>query len=229
MMYWNQETSAESIDIPDDVVNLLFALECRQIPVDHAFALSEALAQALPWLNDEPLLAVQSIHVAASQNGWERPAHGSDSYLLLSHRTRLSLRAPKHRVSDLLHDLPGTRLEVGGCPLTVGPGKSKPLSRETTLFSRHVVTRPGEDEEAFLGQVARALGEMGIRVRKALCGKSTPLEIPAGSLHTRSLLLADLSIQESVCLQRLGLGPNRFMGCGVFIPHKGVDPVPKGP
>lgn len=228
MIYWNQETNAETIDIPDDVVDLLFELECRQIPVDHAFALTEALSQAMPWLKDEPLLAVQSIHVAGSQNGWERPTHGSDSYLLLSHRTRLKIRAPKHRAPGLLRDLPGTRIEIGGCPLRIGPGKIRNLSRETTLIARYVVSPLGEDEDAFLARVARALGEMGIRVRKALCGKSTPLEMPAGPLHTRSLLLADLSVQDSFTLQRLGLGPNRLMGCGVFIPHKGVDPVPRG-
>ena len=228
MMYWNKDDSPEAIDVPDDIADLLFAIECRQLPVDHAHALSDALARALPWMAEEPLLAVHTIHVAGSQNGWERPAHGTDSHLLVSRRTRLTIRAPKHRIDQLLKTLPGTRLEVGGDPLLVGAGKVKPLSRETTLFARYVAAAPGEDEETFLANAARALGEIGVRVRKALCGRSTSLETPWGALHTRSLLLADLSVEESFQLQRLGLGPNRLMGCGVFIPHKGVDAVSKG-
>ena len=227
-MYWNQEVSPEALSVPDDIADIVFAIECRQLPVDHAHALSEALARYLPWIADEPLVGVHTIHVAGSQNGWERPAHGTENYLLLSRRTRLSIRAPKHRIDDLLENLRGTRIEVGGCPITIGEGKVKPLSRETTLFSRHVVSLPDQDEETFLANAARALGAMGIRVRKALCGKFTPLDTPGGVLGTRSLLLADLSIEESFLLQRLGLGPNRLMGCGIFIPHKGVAAVSKG-
>lgn len=227
MMYWNQEVSPETPTIPDDVVDISFALECRQLPVDHAYALSAALTGVLPWMSEEPLLAVHSIHVAGSQNGWERPAHGTDSYLHLSRRTRLNIRTPGHRIDDLLGALPDARLEVGGCPMRIGEGKVRPLSRETTLLARYVVTEPDQDEETFLSDAVRALAEMGVRARKALCGKSTSLETPAGSLDARSLLLADLRIEESFTLQRLGLGPNRLMGCGVFIPHKGVEAVAK--
>jgi CRISPR-associated protein Cas6 len=227
MMYWNQESSPETLPVPEDVVDLTFAVECRQLPVDHAYALSEALSRAVPWMAEEPLVAVHSIHVAGSQNGWERPPHGTDNFLHLSRRTRLSIRAPRHRIDDLLGALPGTRLVVGGCPMTIGAGKVRPLSRETTLFARYVVTQPNLGEEDFLASAARALDEMGIPVRKALCGKSTLLETPTGALHTRSLLLADLDVEASFDLQRLGLGPNRLMGCGVFIPHKGVDAVSK--
>jgi CRISPR-associated protein Cas6 len=227
MMYWNQEVSPETLPAPDDVVDILFAVECRQLPVDHAYALSEALSRTLPWMSEEPQVAVHSIHVAGSQNGWERPPHGTDHLIHLSRRTRLSIRSPSHRVEDLLGALPGTRLVVGGCPMTIGAGKVRPLSRETTLLARYVVTLPDQDEEDFLASTTRALAEMGIRVRKALCGKSTPLETPTGTLHTRSLLLADLDVEASFELQRRGLGPNRLMGCGVFIPHKGVDPVSK--
>ena len=228
MMYWNQEVSPESLAVPDDIADIAFAIECRQLPVDHAYALSEALTRVLPWMAEEPHLAIHTIHVAGSQNGWQRPAHGTDNHLLLSRRTRLTIRAPKHRIEDLLNNLPGTRIEVDGCPMTVGEGKVKPLSRETTLFARYVVSLPAQDEENFLANGARALAEMGIRVRKALCGMSTLLETPGAAVHTRSLLLADLSLEDSFRLQRLGLGPNRLMGCGVFIPHKGVESVSKG-
>ncbi len=226
-MYWNQDESTENVLVPQDIVDLLFAVDCRQLPVDHAYALSEALTRAVPWMADEPGLAVHTVHVAGSQNGWERPSHGTDSLLQLSRRTKLTIRVPAHRVEELLGLLPGVRLEVGDYPLTLGAGKIKPLSKETTLFARYVATEPGADEETFLHTAAAELKRMGVSVRKALCGKSRALAAPGGEIATRSLMLADLTTDDSFLLQRIGLGPHRLMGCGVFIPHKGIDTVAK--
>jgi len=227
-MYWSQDESPESVAVPDDIVDVLFALDCRKLPVDNAHALSESLSRAIPWLAHIQGAEVHPLYVAGSQNGWERPTHGIDSHIQLSRRTKLSLRVPAQEAGRLIKDLPGARFEVDGCPLAVGQGKIKPLSKETTLFSRFVACNPGQDEEAFLESVARTLAEMGIRMRKALCGKFTPLAGPNGeAIHTRSLLLADLGLEESFLLQRVGLGPNRWMGCGLFVPHKGVEAVSK--
>jgi CRISPR-associated protein Cas6 len=170
---------------------------------------------------------VHSVHVAGSQNGWERPTHGVENLIQLSRRTKLTVRTPSERAVDLQRDLPGIRLEVGGCPLTVGEGKVRALSRETTLFARYVVGEPGQDEEAFLAATSSTLAALGVRVRKALCGRATALSTPQGPIHTRSLMLADLSLQESFLLQRHGLGHHGLMGCGIFIPHKGVEAVVK--
>lgn len=226
-MFW-QEDDDKEFRVPDDVVDVLFAIDCKRLPVDHAHALSEALCSALPWLREEPGAAVHTVHVAGSQNGWERPAHGTDSNLILSRRTRLTIRVPKARIEPLIESLRGRTLDVAGCPLTVGEGKARRLSSETTLFARYVVARPGDDEDAFLAWAAGELARMDIRVRKALCGKSTLLAAPGGPLTTRTLMLADLSNDESVRLQQVGLGPHRAMGCGIFIPHKGIDAVKSG-
>jgi len=226
-MYWSQDESPQSIPIPDDIVDVLFTLDCRKLPVDNAHALSDALSEVAPWLTEVPGAAVHPLYVAGSQNGWERPDHGTDNHILLSRRTKLSLRLPADAAARLVAELPGVQIDVDGCPLSVASGKIKPLSRETTLFSRHVACDPGQEEEQFLESSARALSEVGVRMRKALCGKFTPLAGPNGTIHTRSLLLADLSVEESFLLQRLGLGPNRFMGCGIFVPHKGVEAVSK--
>jgi CRISPR-associated protein Cas6 len=228
MMFWQEDDSETLTQMPQDVVDVLFAIDCRQLPVDHAYALSASLKDAVPWLADDPAVAVHTVHVAGSQNGWERPEHGSDRHLILSRRTKLTLRVPAARIDDVIEGLRGKTLDVGGCALTVGLGKPRPLSKETTLFARYVAARPGDSEDGFLAWAAEALGAMGIRVRKALCGKETPLAIPGGFVHTRSLMLANLSLDESLRLQERGLGPHREMGCGIFIPHKGIDPVKTG-
>jgi CRISPR-associated protein Cas6 len=226
-MYWTQDENPAEVTVPDDIVDVLFSIECRQLPVDHAYALSDALTRVCPWMAHEPGLAVHAVHVAGSQNGWERPAHGTANHIQLSRRTKLTIRTPKSRVDSLLDALTGSRISVADCPLTIGEGKVRPLSKETTLFARYLVTSPAEDETAFLQAAAEALARMDIRVRKALCGKHTPLSTGDGEILTRSLMLADLSTDESIRLQQQGLGPRRLMGCGIFIPHKGIDAVSK--
>lgn len=226
-MFWQDEEETPAITIPDDVVDVLFTLQCRSIPVDHAHVLSQALLAAVPWLADADA-GIHTIHVAGSQNGWERPSHGVDQQLLLSRRTKLSIRVPEARVAALKTALEGQTLEVGGAELGIGAGKPKPLGKTATLFARYVAGPEGLDEEAFLHWAAERLREqLDIRVRKALCGKQTPLATPDGALPTRSLMLADLKPDESLRLQQHGLGPYRLMGCGLFIPHKGIDAVHK--
>ena len=230
-MFWNQTEMPDEIEVPNDIVDLLFALDCRRLPVDHAYALAMALVAVCPWMADEPGLAIHSVHVANSQNGWERPAHAAGHHLEVSRRTRLRIRAQQARVRELLEVLPGKEIDVGGCSLRLGTGKVKSLSQETTLFARYVVPAPGlgpdADDNEFLQTVAEALTAIDIQLRKAMCGKTTALATPRGDLSVRSLLIAELSKAESIRLQQLGLGSHRLMGCGIFIPHKGIDAVNK--
>jgi CRISPR-associated protein Cas6 len=231
-MFWHEDKNPDEVQIPNDIVDLLFAIECKCIPVDHAYLLATALQTALPWLATEPALAVHSIHGAGSQNGWNRPAFGTETELLLSRRTKLIIRAPQQRVAELLQHLPGVTLDLAAHPLTVGAGKIRALTKEATLLARHVVTgdttADNADEQEFLAAAARELAALGIPIRKALCGKATALTTPTGLIQTRSLLLAALTAEDSIQLQQRGIGPHRLLGCGIFIPHKGIDSVKNG-
>ncbi|MES9880712.1 MAG: type I-MYXAN CRISPR-associated protein Cas6/Cmx6 [Sedimenticola sp.] len=39
-------------------------------------------------------------------------------------------------------------------------------------------------------------------------------------MTTRSLMVADLSVEDAIHLQEQGIGEGRSMGCGLFIPQK---------
>jgi CRISPR-associated protein Cas6 len=223
-MFWQEDEDRTADRIPDDITDVLFALDCRSISVDHAHALSRALLERAPWLQNTDC-GIHTIHVAGSQNGWERPQHGGGEQLQLSRRTKLCVRIPKARIADLKAALEGQTVDVGGAALRIGRGKQRSLTHTSTLFSRYVAGPAGEDEDAFLQWAAGELAALGVKVRKALCGKRTPLATPAGAIDTRSLMLADLTADESMLLQQHGLGPRREMGCGIFIPHKGIDAV----
>lgn len=228
-MFWQEDDQPKAFEVPDDIVDLVFDIQCRELPVDHARDLSRALEAYLPQLKQDRRLGVHTVHLAGSQNGWERPDPRLGQKLILSRRTKLTLRVPKEQLRQVQEALDGADLDIGGCALRIGKSKQKKLSTQGTIFSRHVVLEPGEeqDENAFMQRIVAHLKERGIRVRKALCGKTAEVAGPDGAVQTRSIMLADLKAEESVRLQQEGIGPMRHMGCGIFIPHKGIDAVKK--
>ena len=225
-MYWQEERRPADFAVPDDVVDVVFTIDCRALPVDHAHALSAAIVGIAPWIADDPRIGIHTVHVAGSQNGWERPAHGTAERLRLSRRTRLAIRAPKDAVERLVGDLSGAELAVDGCRVVIGVAHTRLLSKQGTLHARYVVAEAADEpESAFLARMAAELDSLGIPVRRALCGKTVLLHTPDGPVPTRSLMIADLNPEQAVRLQQQGLGPLRRMGCGLFIPHKGIDSV----
>ncbi|WP_428623943.1 type I-MYXAN CRISPR-associated protein Cas6/Cmx6 [Sedimenticola sp.] len=224
-MFWQDEDENDitRFVVPENVLDLHFAIRCKSLPVDHAWALSMAIQKALPWFADEERAGLHLIYVAGSGNGWERP-HGSGDTLYPSRRTKLILRLPAERIDDGLA-LSGHTLDVAGNKIEVGEGKAHPLAATNTLYARYVaITEAGQTEEAFIAQQVAELKQAGLRCKKVLCGKETSFVLPDGELLTRSLLIADLPLSDAVRLQEIGLGPHRLkmLGCGLFIPHKAV-------
>lgn len=226
-MYWQDKPVAEKFVVPDDIQDLAFRMQARCLPIDHAHTLSRAIADALPWLESEPDAGIHLIHIAESGNGWFRPADAAHEMLQVSRRTRLRLRLPKTRLDDA-RTLTGRHLDVGGHEVIVGEATARALSAQTTLISRYVIDEAGQSEAEFVDNCVTLLREMGIKVRKLLCGRESVFQFPERRIPVRSLMLAELEPEESVILQQRGLGPGRKIGCGLFIPHKGIKPVATG-
>jgi CRISPR-associated protein Cas6 len=224
-VFWTDESDAiEEIGVPDDVVDLAFSITCPTLPVDHACALSTRLREVLPWFDEEALAGVHLIHGAASGNGWYRPPDTADAVLHLSRRARMRLRLPRHRLKDA-RVLSGKTLDINGHTLVAGGSEVHRFHALPTLFSRYVITREQVDEERFLEQALRGLEALNVECRKLLCGVTHRLNFPEGPVLTRSLMVAELAPEHSIRLQQLGLGEGRKIGCGLFIPHKGIAPV----
>ncbi len=227
-LYWQDENdSPELYQVPDDIVDILFKVRCPALPIDHHQALSDAIQQAMPWIATEEDAAIPAIHVAESGNGWMRPEDPDKEVLCLSRRTRMMLRIPSHRLDDA-RKLTGMILDIDGASLEVGESSTRPLSKLTTIFCRYLASSQADDEAAFMQSTHEKLAALGIRPKKMLTGKLHRIASHQGPILTRSLLLANLEIEESVRLQQKGLGPGRKLGCGIFLPHKGIDPVRKG-
>lgn len=204
----------------DEVVDAVFAIECRSLPVDHAYALSAAIQAALPWFADEPQAGLHTVHGAASGAGWVRP-EGEAARLQLSRRTKLVLRLPGHRMADAAA-LIGRTLDIAGSPMRVGRLSARPLLRIASLFSRSVIFEGAADEAAFVTAANEGLRALGVKASTMLCGRDVTLATPEGTYRTRSLMLTVGTPDQSLLLQRQGLGEARKLGCGVFIRHKDV-------
>ena len=221
-MFWDDDQKKTEFVLPDNVVELSFKISCRQLPTTHTWELSQALYELLPWLPEEPEVGIQQIHGATTGNGWERPPDGE--LMHLSKRTRMSLRVPRLRVEET-RDIVGKKITVADHELEIGDCTEKPLNPLATLFSRYVVVPEGLDEDGFMQWVVDGLARRDIKLRKMLCGIGHTLHTPDKSFETRSLMMADLDKQTSIALQEQGIGDHRHLGCGIFLPHKGIAAV----
>lgn len=225
-MFWQEdEDKTLPFSAPDDVLDLSFAISCKQLPHDHAWALYKAVEKVLPWFGDDAVSGVHPIHVAESSNGWMRPEDDDEQLLIPSRRTRMIIRIPKVRLDDA-QELTGTTLDIDGYPLTVGKPKEKPLANASVIFSRYVLSDKAEEENDFLQRMADEIQDIAdFKVKKMLCGKSHWVKTDADSVYVRHLMIADLDNDPSIRLQQYGLGGGRKFGCGLFIPHKGIKTI----
>jgi CRISPR-associated protein Cas6 len=217
-MYWQEENSKEAFEVPEDIIDLHLQIRCSRLPVDHAWHLSEAIKQALPWFVQEPQAGLHLVHCADSGNGWERP-QGADAMLQLSRRTPLVLRLPKARIEDA-RSLLGKTLDIGGYSMEIKAFKPRPLAMTQFLYARYVAFEPDIDEEQFIQRAVAALQQMGTGFKKILCGKTALFANPEGAIQTRSLMVANLSYPDAITLQEQGLGNHRTLGCGLFLAQK---------
>ena len=226
-MFWQEDDDqADVLQVPDNVQDLMFKIECKTLPLDHGYTLSQQVLQHLPWLREEAQAAIHQIHVAESANGWMRPEDPETEVLCVSKRTRMTLRLPRSRLEDA-RELTGKTLDIQGHTLTVGEFTTRPLSKLTTIFARYMDTDGIEDESQFLQNMADLLRDKGIRIKKMMSGKLVEHQTDQGVILTRKLMLSDLEVKESLMLQEQGLGDKKLLGMGIFMPHKGIDAVNK--
>ena len=222
-MFWREDEDQEKrYRVPDDVFDLVFKLHGKMLDIDHAYALSEALRQQLPADVCERI-GVLGVRMAGSGNGWERPQE-IDAEIPLSRRSRLIIRVHRDD-SASVQAISDSRLQLGRHAIEIGASSARMLSHLGTLHARAVSCDAAQSEEEFLQQVAAQLRSMGIEVSKMICGKSGAIRTDEGSIFTRALMIADLQADESVRLQQHGIGDAHMLGCGLFVPHKGIDAV----
>ena len=231
MSFWEEDFETAADMVSDEIVDLTFRIECKALAIDHGWALSRSILKLLPWIADEPNTALHQILVAESGNGWLAPDSG-DEITYPSRRTRLTIRLPNKRVAATTTTLNDTKitLDTGAIEsvITLRKPALKPLSKISTIYSRFAIFHPEESENQFLGRIKSELNERGINPKKMLCGRKNIIKGEGvssinGEIVTHSLMLAELSFAESLALQKRGLNEGKDFGCGIFLPHKGIE------
>jgi len=195
----------------EPMLDLVFEIAGSQLPRDYAQALWAALLDALPWLADEPAAGVHAVRGAATPAG-----------LLLSRRARLALRLPQRRREEA-GGLTGQRLRVGESVLDVGGARERALEPFPTLSAAFVATG-AVDELGHQEAVQSLLAGLELPLR-FICGRMSSVRSGALTVSGASVVLHQLRPEQSLLVQRRGMGGMRHLGCGLFLPHKTISGI----
>lgn len=198
------------IPVASSMIDLVFELEGHDLPRDHRLTLADALERALPWLAGLPGAGIHRLNVSA----------GGGPQALLSGRTRLTLRVPRES-APAAAELSGAELHIDGRKLRVGAAHTRELLPHGTLYA-HLVAADDADESAFMHDVAAKLQALGVPCRP-ICGRRQVVE--SGRLQGFSLMLDGLTATHSLHMLEAGLGAQRRLGCGLFVPHRSAAAV----
>jgi CRISPR-associated protein Cas6 len=204
------------------MVDAGFTLGGDTLPRDHRRRLADALRRALPGLAQWPGAGVHRINVS----------QGGGAEVMLSQRSRLTLRLPRSQV-PALEPLVGRSLDIAGHALRLGAAVHvRELLPYRTLYAHLVAAADGDDpqddaggdELAFMAAVNADLAAMGLRCRP-ICGRRQHIDDAGRRLPGFSLMLDGLSAADALQLLEAGLGPHRLLGCGLFVPHRSAAAV----
>lgn len=190
------------------MIDLAFDVGGGPLSAAYPFALWDALVRHVPQLDDD--VAAGVLPLRTSESGDE---------MLLPKRAKLVLRLPS-ALAEYAAALSGCQLDLEGCPLTLGAGKLREIRPYSTLHAQLVTG--ADDEIEFMKDVAAELAALGVDgqlicgLRRSLCGAQR-------SVHGYGLVIHDLKPEASLRLQYAGLGDDRHLGCGIFVPYKVIS------
>ncbi|SMM99090.1 FIG01199507: hypothetical protein [uncultured Candidatus Thioglobus sp.] len=220
-MFWQEDIKEEHFTLPETIQDAVFNIRAKVLPIDHAYLLAQALLKHLPWLQ-EVNAGIFDISVADG-NGWEQDFKSGFYYP--SKRSKLNIRIPQTRLKDVA-SLLGKTLDLNDYQIEIVKIlKPKLMSDMQIVFAKYVACDENVSEEEFLQTSHAQLQALGIQPKKMMAGLQRNISTPDGAIHTRSLMVANLRKVESVTLQEQGIGKHRLLGCGLFVPQKGIESV----
>ncbi|MBW4507643.1 MAG: type I-MYXAN CRISPR-associated protein Cas6/Cmx6 [Scytonematopsis contorta HA4267-MV1] len=209
----------------NNIIDLSFPVIGTELWADHNHRLCAAICTKLPKLHDLNRLAINTITGIPDKQG----------KIILTSQSRLLLRLPVEAISQV-YQLAGETLNIGGCAIKLGNPELQTLKPAESLKARLVVikgyTEPGE----FLGAAYRQLQKLEINANIGIPAneKGEPKrltltirkkigdEIKDYIIVGFSVIVYDLSADDSIKLQIHGLGDKRRLGCGIFYPNVAV-------
>ncbi len=189
-------------------VDLCFQVSGKTIPVDHGYALYSAISHVLHEIHEDETVGLKTIRGRYIGNG----------KIDISPASELVLRIPVSRISVYI-PLAGKTLDIAGEKARIGVLNTKALIPAAALYSHLVTTKNGSDQSRFEAEISKQMKELDIH-GKFLIGKRRTFQVHKKQVVGYSVLVSELTAEESVALQENGLGGRRKMGCGFFEPWK---------
>ena len=190
-----------------------FPVQGARLPADHGYPLYSAISKIIPELHEAESFGVELISGVVWDKGLiALPTRGA----------MLKLRLPADGFGKVL-PLAGKRLEIDGYFIRLGIPLARPLQPAASLYARIVTIRPFTEPEPFLAAANKQLETLGIKARLELPKNETTRFRRIITIHGKkivgfSLVAHDLSDEDSLKLQAVGIGGRRKMGCGLFNP-----------
>lgn len=191
-----------------EMIDLVFEISGGTLPAAYPYTLWDELVRLAPQLGEDEHVGVIPLRMSTSNEG-----------MLLPKRAKLALRMP-HALVEVASGLARKQMRVADSLIQLGSCKTRAISHYPTLHA-HLVTG-ADDEIAFMKKVGSALAEMGVEA-KLICGQHRTLTNGERAIKGYSLVLHDLSPEDSLRVQYSGLGEERRFGCGIFVPYKVIS------
>ncbi len=191
------------------MIDMVCDVAGRSVPEEHASLLLEAIVAALPWFASAEAVGVHPLRGSSTLYG----------ELLLARRAKLVLRVPLARQDDC-GALEGTELALGVHSLAIGKVAGRALRPSTTLHAQRVAST-APDERGFQDEVAAALAALGVAA-PFISGGARRGEAGARAIAGFALSVHELGAEDSLRLQVQGIGSDRRLGWGIFVPAKTI-------
>lgn len=188
------------------------------LPADNAYGSYSAISHAMPLLHDRNDISIQSIAGKPYEPG----------KIQVSSRSQIKIRMPyESEIISAVLPLAGQTLTIGVHEIQLGIPMMSPLQPFSVLRSRITTIKKFQEAPEFLLAAQRQLDALEIKgtANIPLNGQGVidrkVIKIKSYTIVGFGLEVSDLSDEDSLRLQIVGLGGKHKMGCGIF------NPLPK--
>jgi CRISPR-associated protein Cas6 len=163
----------------------------------------------------------QGVGIQAITGAVDRANH----VIRLTDLSQLRIRLPTNLI-PLIYPLAGQALAIGKHKFRLGVPQTCLLQPFRNLYARIVVIKGYQEAEGFLQAAQRQLDQLGLQGKLQLATRADginrrkTIKVNRYTVSGFGLEVFDLSDEDSIKLQILGLGGKRKMGCGIFVPKR---------
>ncbi|MGD2180934.1 type I-MYXAN CRISPR-associated protein Cas6/Cmx6 [Lusitaniella coriacea] len=196
-------------------VELKFPVRGTQLPADHNYGLYAALVHQIPELRQQHDISILTIPGFGDKQG----------KISLTSDSCIRIRVPISKI-PLAYQLAGKPIAIGKHPINIGIPQVSVLHPSANLRARIVTIKGYMQSEPFLAAARRQLSNLDISAKISIPADRSgnpsrkTLKIKRYTIVGFTTEISGLSDEDSIQLQRCGLGGKRHMGCGIFLPCK---------